>query len=414
LTNGALTFTSGAALSANIDLAPGNGPGTATLNLNGGTLTSGRIQVDSGNASGSAAKTIAFNGGTLNLTSTFTLAGNNLTTTVGAGGATIGVQGAAVVTWSPALTPTVPTAGLIKTGSGTLNLAGGGYAAPVTVKAGTLGVAGSVGVAASPIQLGDATAAGGDAATLSINANGTVNSPIIAGTTALAGNYTVNVGADANVSIPNLITMNQPLTISSVATSGSNTLSITGGILSATPTAKNLTFDTAGIIVVASPIAETPGGPVTVVKNGPGILALLAPNTYTGPTQINTGGVLFQANRRCLRAWPRQRLARPANQGCTERPGGPGLPVADRSYYIDEGDCWPAARSASPDAAGVECVSCRVTTVPGISLAGSRKSGRAAERRALTAIAAKPLRCRGRRRGPRRVRCSRAIPRRPT
>lgn len=292
ITSGTLTIAAGGSLTASIDLAPGNGPGTAILNLNGGVLTVGRIQVDSGNPSGTAAKTIAFNGGTLATTSSFTLAGTNLTTSVGASGATFDTQGASVVTWTPVLTPGAPTATLVKIGSGTLNLTGGGYAAPVTIKAGTLGVAGDVGVTATPLQLGDASVVGGDTATLSVNANATVKGNLVVGTANNFGNYTLNVGANANVSVPNGITMNQALTISQVATSGSNTLSI-AGINSATAVPKNLTFNNDGIVLVTGPISEVPGGTITLVKNNVGVLALLAPNTYSGPTQINTGGVLF-------------------------------------------------------------------------------------------------------------------------
>jgi fibronectin-binding autotransporter adhesin len=291
ITSGTLTLAAGGSLTASIDLAPGNGPGTATLNLNGGVLTVARIQVDSSNPSGTAAKAVNFNGGTLAVTNSFTLAGTNLTTSVGASGATFDTQGASVVTWAPVLTPGAPTATLVKIGSGTLNLTGGGYAAPVTIKAGTLGVAGDVGVTATPLQLGDASVTGGDNATLSVNANATVKGNLIAGT-ANFGNYTLNVGANANVSVPNIITMNQPLTISQVATSGSNTLTL-AGINSATAAPKSLTFNNAGIVLVTGPISEVPGGTVTLVKNNVGVLALLSPNTYSGPTQINTGGVLF-------------------------------------------------------------------------------------------------------------------------
>jgi autotransporter-associated beta strand protein/T5SS/PEP-CTERM-associated repeat protein len=296
IANGTLTFIAGGSLVASIDLAPGNGPGTATLNLNGGVLTVQRILVDTANPSGNAAKSINFNGGTLATSGSFTLSGSNLATTVGASGATIDTQGASIVVWTPALTPTAAGASLTKLGTGTLNLTGGGFLGPVSVKAGTLSVAGNVGTASANLQIGDPSVTGGTSATLALSTNAAVLSPIVVGVPGSPGTYGLSVSGNATVSIAKPITMNQPLTISSVAATGSNALSITGGINSASSTPNTLTFNNAGPVVVSTAgITETAGGPLSVVKNNTGVVLFAAPNTYTGPTTINTGGVLFAA-----------------------------------------------------------------------------------------------------------------------
>ncbi|HEY7119258.1 MAG TPA: autotransporter-associated beta strand repeat-containing protein, partial [Tepidisphaeraceae bacterium] len=296
ITNGALTLNPSGALTTVLDLAPGNGPGTATLNLNGGTLTVSKILVDTGTTGGTAAKAINFNGGTLVATGGFTVAGTNLTSSVGAGGATVDVASGSTVTWNPALTATDPAASLTKQGAGSLVLQTGGFNGAVTVKAGTLSVAGDVGVATAPLQLGDATAAGGNAATLTVTAPATIRSPIISGVAGTTGAYTLNVAGNTSVSVPGLITVNQPLTITTAATTGTNATTITGGITSGSVPGTNLTFNNTGAVTVSgSGISDGAGGSLNVVKNANGVLSLLAPNTYSGTTTINAGGIAFAA-----------------------------------------------------------------------------------------------------------------------
>jgi autotransporter-associated beta strand protein len=299
ITNGTLTISPGGLLTnVGVDLAPGNGPGSANLALNGGTLTVGLISVDNGATGGTAAKTINFNGGTLATTLSFDLSGANLTTTVGAGGATFDTQPGSVVNWNPALTPTAPGATLTKQGPGSLNLQSGGYAGPVNVKAGTLSVAGDLGVAASTLQLGDPSVTGGDNATLAFTASATLNSPLAVGLPNSFGTYNLNVsGTATTVLAPKLITLNQALTVNTTPSSGTNGLLITGGIVSGTPDFKILTFNNNGNVAISTNgISEgASGGQISLSKTGTGILALNAANTYTGTTTIDAGTILFGA-----------------------------------------------------------------------------------------------------------------------
>ncbi len=296
ISNGSLTLSPGAALQASIDLAPGNA-NSATLNLNGGDLTAYKLFGDSGGASGSAAKTIAFNGGTLHTTGTFTLSGTALTTTVGASGATIDTAANTKVTWSPALTPTVATAPLTKLGAGTLALTGGGYAAPVTIRAGTLSVAGNVGVAGTPLLIGDAAATGGTTAALAFTGAGNVLSPINVGNSTSSGAYAINVDPNVNtVTIGAPVTLLRPLTITTGTPALGNGLVFTGGITSGGVGAKDLMFNNAGQVGVSTTgISDGGGGTLALVKNSTGVLSLNTTNTYTGGTTINGGGIIFNA-----------------------------------------------------------------------------------------------------------------------
>lgn len=294
ITNGALTMANGGALNAGIDLAPGNGPGTATLNLNGGVLTAPFITIDSGTTGGTGTKAINFNGGTLATTGLVNLSGVNLTTTVGAAGATIDTQGTSVVNWQPALTPAAG-ATLTKLGAGTLSLNTGGFLGGVTIRAGTLNVAGDVGKTGTPLQLGDGAVTGGDTAALGFTGPATVFSPITVGTAAFGQSYKLNVAANTTVSFPQPITLNQSLTVSTVATTGTNATNISGGI-SAAAFGTTLTFDNAGLVNVGPTTGISDGsGSIAVVKNNSGILVFAAPNTYSGSTTINGGAIVFNA-----------------------------------------------------------------------------------------------------------------------
>jgi autotransporter-associated beta strand protein len=293
ITSGTLTLAPNGLLTTSVDLAPGNGPGSANLVLNGGALTVAQISVDNGATGGTGTKTVSFNGGTLVTTQSFALAGSNLTTTVGAGGANIQTQTGSVVTWNPALAA-APGATLTKGGSGSLILQTGGFNGAVTIQAGTLSVAGDVGTSSATLQLGDPTTTGGDSATLAFSAPATLRSPLMVGSTSGFGTYNLNVSANTAVSIPTTISLNQALSINTVATSGTNGLSITGGITSASGDSKTLTFNNAGSVAVTGQgISDGTGGQISLLKTNGGLLTLGAANTYTGMTQIDGGGILF-------------------------------------------------------------------------------------------------------------------------
>jgi autotransporter-associated beta strand protein/T5SS/PEP-CTERM-associated repeat protein len=117
--------------------------GTGTLNLNGGTLTTGQVSEGSGNG------TVTFNGGTLRLSGNQTNLFDGFETsdvTLAAGGGTIDTQTFNVAT-AYALSG---NGGLTKTGNGTLTLTGDNtYTGNTTISGGTLqigngGTSGSV------------------------------------------------------------------------------------------------------------------------------------------------------------------------------------------------------------------------------------------------------------------------------
>jgi autotransporter-associated beta strand protein len=298
LNNGTLTFTgAGAALTAIIDLAPGNGPGAATVNLNGGTLTAPRVIVDTGVAGGTGAKAINFNGGALALTETSTVAGVNLTTTVGAAGGTIGVSANNTVTWAPVLTAAGPAVVLTKVGGGALTL-GGGYAGSLAVRGGTLSnPAELTGGAGTTILIGDAAAAGGASAALVLTGTtaATVVAPVTAGTPAGGGASALRVGGNNTVTFTGPVTLNQNLAVGNVGTTGTNNTTFTGGFAAGAAGAKVLTFDNAGTVNVTTAGISDGAGQVSVAKTGGGTVFLQAPNTYTGTTTVNGGGVVFAA-----------------------------------------------------------------------------------------------------------------------
>ena len=296
ITNGTLAFAAGGALVSNIDLAPASGPGTATLNLNGGTLSVGQITVDNGTTGGTAAKAVNFNGGTLVSTRSFTLAGTNLTSSVGAAGATFDTQNNSVVTWGTALTPTAAGASLFKQGNGSLILQSGGFVGNVQVRGGLLSAAGNLGTASATLQLGDTNFGGGDNATLAFSAPATLLSALTVGSAGSGGVYALNVSANAAVSIPRQVLLNQPLTINTAATTGTNGLAFTGGIKANNAGEQTLTFNNAGTVTVSTAgISDGNGGTISIIKNNGGVTFFNAANTYSGNTTINGGGILFAA-----------------------------------------------------------------------------------------------------------------------
>ena len=122
--------------------SPTGGTGTATVNLNGGTLSLNRFQV----GTGGTAKTVKFNGGTVQAratTATFLEAAGNLSTVVSTGGARFDTNGFDVTVNSPlthdAALGATPDGGLTKIGNGMLTLpAAQTFTGNIAVNGGTL------------------------------------------------------------------------------------------------------------------------------------------------------------------------------------------------------------------------------------------------------------------------------------
>jgi len=205
------TFTqNGGTVVASDGIIVGFNPGNSgTVNLNGGTLSAGRIQVG-GSTPGTGS--LNFNGGKVIATSSnpgfisgFTLAGTSTPgVTINAGGATIDTNGNSPTVVSPL----VGVGAFTKQGAGTLTLNGANtYSGGTLVSAGTL-VAGSLGTgnvelaSGATLTLNLATALGdlslvtldGPAAVMNLNFTGadTIGMLLVDGTFVAAGTYTAD------------------------------------------------------------------------------------------------------------------------------------------------------------------------------------------------------------------------------
>jgi autotransporter-associated beta strand protein len=136
-TTGVLTLASGSATIHTLEFSPTGTLGSATVNLNGGTLTVSNITA---NATANS-KAVNFNGGQF-------VAGANipafsgLTMNVQNGGANINTNGFSFAISDPLLN--AGSGGLVKTGNGTLTLSGNStYTGATSITGGTLAVTGT-------------------------------------------------------------------------------------------------------------------------------------------------------------------------------------------------------------------------------------------------------------------------------
>lgn len=152
--NSGANFTYAGGNDVNLAKATGSGNGNATLNLSGGTFTTGRGFSNSAAGTGSGTTNLNFSsGGTLKLSSNITsliIEGSTpFNVTTGTGGGVIDTNG-----FSTAINVGVSGAGgLTKAGNGSLTLSGSNsYLGDTTVSAGTLFVTGSLSDSAVTVE----------------------------------------------------------------------------------------------------------------------------------------------------------------------------------------------------------------------------------------------------------------------
>ena len=282
--------------------------GTAVLGNSGNTFT-GTVQVDSGatlqagssGALGNAANTVSLSGGTLQATSTFTVASTHGITLVnGAGGGTIDTQGN-TVTYNGVIAGTGTSDTLTKAGSGTLSLGGANtYKGATVINGGTLSTSasnvfnntslltinsGTFSLLGSSQTVGALAGSGA----LSLGTGGSLTlsggSGTFSGTVSGSGTLTMGMGATLTLG-------------ASISNSGLN-LDLAGGSLflnGTTDTIGNLTLTGNSIIDFGSPSATTLNisnlnlnGYKLTVEDWTKALDFMYAQTFTGATHNVTG-----------------------------------------------------------------------------------------------------------------------------
>ncbi|MDB6151717.1 MAG: hypothetical protein JWL90_170 [Chthoniobacteraceae bacterium] len=287
------------------------GAGTATLNLDGGTLIASAIHTGAGAAARTA---INYNGTILRAnvaTAAFITAPALATQTVKSGGFIFDTNGFDV-TYGGALVNDLDINGTITKsgGAGVLTLTGSNSTTgQVAVNAGTLALGGNGTFGAgTPIVVGNG-------ATLRFDRNDSFGNHAVAvsqtitlngGMIANGGNFFTTLGAmtlnggtinsvgGANASFP-AFSLKGPIAVegvvpSLISGSGPNSQMLVGSIVAGSQT----TFNVAGSLVVSAAFQNNRDGalaeiPTGILKAGSGTMTLAGVNTYTGPTDVNSG-----------------------------------------------------------------------------------------------------------------------------
>ncbi len=289
--------------------------------INGGVLSATTLAIG-GSASGigastNAASNLILNGGTLQYSGS-TAAITDRLFTIGSGGAldASGTTAAATVTWNN--TGAVAFSG---TGAATLTLTGSNtgtntLAPTIADGAGPTSVVKSgIGqwlLSGANTYSGGTTVSGG---ILGAGASGTVFGVGTVAVTPATGTATLDVGAFIPT-VTGLTLGGSPGTTAQVIASGGGTLQLAqsgtgitfngagnGAVISAavdlnggaqTVTVGTITSSPVGL-TISGIIGDSSSGSASLIKAGPGTLALAANNTYTGPTTVSAGTLQIQA-----------------------------------------------------------------------------------------------------------------------
>ena len=301
------------------------GAGTATFNLDGGTLIASAIHT----GSGAVARTfINYNGATVRAnaaTTTFLTTPANATQRVKTGGFIFDTNGFNVTCNGALVNDTGVTGTISKTGgAGTLTLSGANTTTGlVSVNAGTLAFAGAgtlgavapIAVASGATLRFDRHDTFGNHAT-AVSQTITVNGGTIAnggdffttlGAVTLNGG-TINSIGGVNPNFPSF-SLRGPVTVggsaaATISGSGANSQMVVGGNTAGSQTTfdvANATGDSAADLTVSVPLqnnrsvgfAEVATG---IIKAGAGTMALTGANTYTGATTVDAGTLLVSGS----------------------------------------------------------------------------------------------------------------------
>ncbi len=296
--------------------------------LGGTTLDAGTLSIGNDNALGDASGALTFNGGILELLSTYGTATSPRAITLNSSG-TIQTDTGVAATFSGIISG---SGSLTKAGPGTLELTGSNlYSGGTTINAGLLqignnsglGTGGNITFGGGTLELLTAFGTGslphnviiGNASTATIQTDTGVDVTITGvvsgagsfikagpGTLALTGMNTYGSGSSGTSINAGILQIGHE---SSLGSSQAN-VTLNGGTLellstygTATST-RNVILNSSGTIIADSGVAATFSGSVSgssaLVKEGPGILALTHTNTYSGGTTIDGGTLQINAD----------------------------------------------------------------------------------------------------------------------
>ena len=298
LNGGTVVFNTGVTLGINTS---GNGTGAATLNVAGAAVTATPGIVMGNQTAGTVNSNVNITGGSLTLGSHITTVGaTNTTLTLGGGtldmgGFSIGTALAAIDTFTinPATSATLMnvgsingTAGITKTGAGTLTLNANNYAGPTAINAGTVHID-------SADDLGDSSATN----TISLN-TGTLRST--------ANSY--DLGTTREITLAGVGTIQSDagtLTVSGDVTNGANGLTLLGaGNIAMTGVIGAGATPTGGLTIGSS----TVGANVTLSGNN-----LFTGNVGFGGNNVQPQGKLTITHSGALGVGPKTVTATSAN-----------------------------------------------------------------------------------------------------
>ena len=255
------------------------GAGTLTLSAANAytgtnTFTGGTVAVSAANNLGNSANTLAFNGGTLELTAnTVTL--NGAATVTAGSTANFQVDSGANLTLNGIVGQSASSGGLTKTGLGTLTLAGSNtYTGLTTISAGIVDYTNSTAFGVNSAI----TVASGATARVADGIDGGPQTLTLAGTGA--------AGTSGALEALGFTTYSGSIVLSADATIASDSvlLILNGSTISGA--GKTLTVAGAADTEIDSAITTGSGG---LVQNSTATTSLLGANTYTGATTVSNG-----------------------------------------------------------------------------------------------------------------------------